>query len=368
MKACAELGHEVSLATAAEPDAAAIAALPLASRFLLDPMTDRNHPTMPGTWLQGRFRSFWGVSEGQILALQRAVIASRAEAAIIVGLDALPYFPALQNVVRIWFAADEWIRHHLSQVRPTDPQTWPNVRDAAIKGIYERAHARDVDRAWVVSDAERRAMQWLAGIRHVDVLPLGVDAEFFRPSQSAIEPRTAMFWGRLDFGPNVQALQWFFDRVWGLIRQQAPDARFTIAGFKPGPEVAALAGTPGVEILPDIPDLRATIHRHAAVVLPFVSGGGMKNKLLEAAALGMPIVCTPLATQGLQALDEARLAIASQPHELSEAILGLWRDDRRRETMGSAARAWVLKHHTWSATARAAIFALRDPASARQIA
>jgi glycosyltransferase involved in cell wall biosynthesis len=363
MKACAELGHDISLATASEPRPEALEAIQLMARFRLDLMAPTAN-TLPATWLQKRFRSFWGVPDSHIAALQRVVSASRADAAIIIGLDALPYFPSLSNVVRVWYAADEWIWHHLSQVRAGDPNAWPNLRSAAIKGLYERAHARSVDRVWVVSNHERRAMRWLAGMRHVDVLPLGVDGDRFQPQEQPVEPRTAVFWGRLDFGPNVQALEWFFARVWPLVRQSAPDARFTIVGFHPGKEIAKLTSLGGVTVLSDLPDLRDAVRSHGVVVLPFVSGGGVKNKLLEAAALGLPIVCTPRATQGLCAVNDAPFAIVSKPHEMCEAILNVWSNDQRRLDMGSGARKWVLKHHSWITTAETAIATLNDATTA----
>jgi len=360
MKACADLGHEVSLATAGEPIPQAIDGLTLTSRFRLDSAGQKPSDPLPGTRLQKRFRSFWGIPEERIAALQAAVADSHADAAIIVGLDALPYFPPLRNTQRIWFAADEWVRHHLSQIRFGDSTMVSELRSAAIKGLYERAHARSVDRAWVVSESERVAMRWLAGMRHVDVVPLGVDSDFFRPEAELVAPRTATFWGRLDFGPNVQALEWFFARVWPTVRRAAPDARFTIIGFSPGPEMEGIASHPGVTVLPNLMDLRATVRGHGLVVLPFVSGGGMKNKLLEAAALGMPIVCTPLATQGLQGLDAAPFAVSSHPDAMAASILKIWNDDAERARMAAGARDWAVTHHSWIATARHAIAALEN--------
>src|SRR5690606_11188209 len=114
------------------------------------------------------------------------------------------------GAVRVWYAADEWVWHHLTQLRPGAPRTWGELRQAALKGAYERAHAGVVDRAWVVSETEARAMRWLAGMRTVDVLPNGVDASYYAPVAREREiPHSAIFWGRLDFGPNVQALEWF---------------------------------------------------------------------------------------------------------------------------------------------------------------
>jgi glycosyltransferase involved in cell wall biosynthesis len=167
-----------------------------------------------------------------------------------------------------------------------------------------------------------------------------------------------VFWGRLDFGPNIQALQWFLGRVWPIVRQRMPEASFTVIGFKPGDEVRALVRTPGVTLLSDLPDLRDAVRSHAVAVMPFVSGGGIKNKLLEAAAMGVPIVATPKATSGL--VGDPPLSITRSPQQFADAIVALWQDDARRRDQAEAARRWVVERHTWAAVARAAIAALED--------
>ena len=353
MKACADLGHEVSLATVTEPTPEALEGLPLACRWRLDAPV-AGDTTTAGTWIQRRFRSFWGVSEIQIENLRRVVADWHPHALIVVGLDALPYFPAISGPVRIWYAADEWALHHLSQLRPTIASWREHLYAAAVKWVYERAHRRDVDRVWVVSRSDQRAMRWLAGMRHVDVLPNGVDGDFFRPGDGNPDDQSAVFWGRLDFGPNIQALEWFCRRVWPRVRREAPDARFTIIGFNPGEAVRSLASRDGISLVADLDDLRDAARRHAVAALPFVSGAGIKNKLLEAAALGLPIVCTPTAARGLRGQNPP-LDLATTPAAFAAALLAIWADAARRRAQGVAVRAWVVKHHTWAATAREAM-------------
>ena len=355
MQACATLGHEVSLATVVEPSCEAIAGLPLAGRFGLETAANGGSEPLRLTRLQERFRSYFGIPVGRLKSLRAAAASSNADAVIVVGLDALPYFGALDHVVRVWYAADEWLWHHLSQLRFGDAAFGENVQYGVIKGLYERAYASLVDRAWVVSKTERRAMRWLAGMRAVDIVPNGVDAEFFKPESGEEEPYTAVFWGRLDFGPNVQAVEWFVTKVWPIVRTHARTARFTIVGFRPSPEIQRLCRTPGVSVAADLPDLRTMALRHQVVVLPFVSGGGIKNKLLEAAAMGKPIVCTPRARGGLRAVERAPLVVRRSPEAWARAIVELWQDERRRRVLGTAARAWVVEHHTWIAAARDAI-------------
>jgi glycosyltransferase involved in cell wall biosynthesis len=356
MKACAELGHEIVLATVVPPEPPAIDGVRITESIRLSaPLADEGL-NVPGTWLQNRFRSFWGVDEHWIIALRQAVQRLKPDAVIAGGQDGLPYLPALSGTVRVWYAADEWVLHHLSQLQPSVPNWIHHVRSAATKGLYERAHRGVVDRIWVVSRRDQRAMQKISGVAHVDLLPNGVDGTHFAPGRETVRERTAVFWGRLDFGPNIQALQWFIKRVWPQVRQRVPDARFTIIGFEPIDAVRKLAGKDGVTLAANLRDLRSEARSHALAVMPFVSGAGIKNKLLEAAALGLPIVCTPAAAEGLRG--QPPLLLSSRPDEFAAAIVGVWADDARRRQLGHDVRAWVLQHHTWSATARDAMAAL----------
>src|SRR5262249_21192493 len=165
----------------------------------------------------------------------------------------------------------------------------------------------------------------------------GVDDEHFCPQDVAQWPQSCVFWGRLDFGPNVQGLSWFCRRVWPEVRRRAADARFTIYGRSPTDAVRALAEQDGIELVPDLAGLRREVSRHAVVVLPFVSGGGIKNKLLEAAALGKAIVCTPRACGGLHDANGLPLVVSRSPRQWADAVSRLWQSDDERERLGSAA-------------------------------
>ena len=362
IKACAALGHEIGLATVADTKPEAIAGVPLAMQSRLTGVNG-SVPEPPGllySRLQERYRSYWGVERPLVANLRAQQAAFKPVAVVVVGLEALPFLPAIQGAVRVWYAADEWVWHHLSLVQPLTPSTWSQVKAAAVKGLYERVYAPLVDRAWVVSEQERRAMRWFAGVQDVDVVPNGVDGDHYRPCATEELPFSAVFWGRLDFAPNIQGLEWFCRRVWPEVSERVPGARFTIIGFRPAPAVLALATARGVEVKPDLPDLRVEVSRHALVVLPFVSGGGIKNKLLEAAAMAKPIVCSRRAASGLRRATEASLTLVDTPEEWVREMVGLWSDRERRRQAGAASRTWVLARHTWTATATEALRGISD--------
>jgi len=353
MKALAELGAEVSLLTADETDPRAVEGIPLAfcGRLADQP------PTRPLrlSWLQERFRSFWGVSPGQIESVRKTAEACRADVVVAFGLPALPYLAGVDKALRVWAMADEWMYHHLSQVQILDRTTWHHVRSAAIKGAYERAYRRLVDRFWAVSDTDLRAGRWLAGLKGGDLLPNGVDTDFYKPLPAVEIPKSAIFWGRLDFEPNIDALTWFCRDIWPGIRQRTPDARFTVIGYQPTPLVEQLAAAPGITLLPNVDDLRLAVCQHALVVLPMVSGGGIKNKLLEGAAMGRPIVCTPRACMDLRSSGVLPLEQVTNASAWIDAVVNLWEREARRAELGKQAREWVGEYYSWTTPARNAL-------------
>ena len=353
MKGMAGQGADVALLTAEPTSPAAVEGIPLVHCAQLS--DDLSAPTPKLTWAQERFRSFWGVTPGQIDSIRRTVDAIRADVVIAFGLPALPYLAGAGPALRVWAMADEWMYHHLSQVQMTDRASWHHLRSAVIKGAYERAYRSMVDRFWAVSDTDLRAGRWLAGMKTGDLLPNGVDTDFYRPMPAQEIPRSAIFWGRLDFEPNIDALTWFCRDIWPGLKARVPDATFTVIGYNPTPEVERVTSAPGITLRPNVEDLRVAACEHALVVLPMVSGGGIKNKLLEAAAMSRAIVCTPRAALDLRSGGALPLDLVSSAKDSIARIDTLWQDPGQRAELGKAAREWVREYYSWEAPARKAL-------------
>lgn len=348
MRALAARGHLVSLATVRPPTPEALAGLPLASHHVLSGVAGR----LPLTPWQRRLADYYGVPDDWGLALGQLMRRQAFDAVVLVARHLLPLLTAVRGPMRVWYVADDPVWHHLSRLRAGDPRTWTELRPAVINLLYEQAFRGCYDRVWVVSEADRAAARLFSGCARVDLIPNGVDADYYTPGSEPVLPASCVFWGRLDFGPNVDALEWFIGRVWPRVRAQTPQARFAVFGFCPSEAVRALARTPGVELYPDLPDLRAEVRRRAVVVLPFVSGGGIKNKLLEAAALGLAVVGSRRALGGARGRPPVR--VCGRPDEWADTLAALWADAAARAALGAAARRWVTTHHTWAAAAAAA--------------
>jgi polysaccharide biosynthesis protein PslH len=359
MKALADRGHQLALATVTAPPLEAISGLPLE---LCRALGDHDHDECPSplSGLAERYRAYWGIPPGRLAVVGRMADEFRADCVVVVGLDVLPYLGGVKGALRIWYAADEWVWHHLSQVRVGDRSTWANLREAAVKGLYERAFASIMDRVWVVSNVDGRAMRRIVGPGKAVVVPNGVDSDFFQPRTVTQTERSCVFWGRLDFGPNIQAIQWFCSQVWPLLRKAVPDATFTIYGFKPTEPVRALTGRDGVSLIADLPDLRDEIARHAVVVLPFVSGGGIKNKLLEAASLAKAVVGSSKASNGVRHAEQVPMVCVNEASAWVQSIVELWRDEGRRHRLGQDARDWVIQNHSWAMAAHQALAGFKE--------
>jgi len=354
LRALSQLGHTLGLVTNTELDPKAVEGVPLERHYLFDQIaipSDLPEPRLP--YFQEFFHARWGIDKRFSRALRQAVEDFHPEAVVTVGWKELAYLSLVEGPVRVWYAGDDPVRYALHQALQEKP--WSNLRLGLSYTSFQRAFRSRADRAWVVAGAERRLLRWLGGMRAVDVIPNGVDTDYYQPGPEPSLERSCVFWGRLDFAPNIQALQWFCRKVWPLLRQEAPDARFAIYGFKPTAAVESLAGRDGIELVANLPDLRGEICRYQVVVLPFVSAGGIKNKLLEAASMGKAIVCSPRAASGLCVPTEPPFLMARRPRQWARTIAALWADPVQRHRLGQAARKWVMAHHDWQTAARLAI-------------
>jgi glycosyltransferase involved in cell wall biosynthesis len=352
MRALAQLGHHVGLLTIDEPSAKAIEGLRLAWRGTLPSVPYGTQPRPKLSRLQSVYASYFGVTEKRMLAVASASSLFDADAIIGTGPDIPPYLAATA-APRVWYVGDEWVSHYTSLVQLRRIDTWHNLKTAAVWGLYERAFAPALDRIWVVSDREARNMRRWAATDRVDSMPNGVDSDYFIPMGVPERPNSAVFWGRLDFAPNQQALDWFCREVWPELRRRVADAEFTIIGFNAGDDVHRLTTIAGVKVMPDVEDLRPVVAASQVVVMPFHSGGGIKNKLLEAASMAKPIICTSMACHGLRG--NPPLTVVDSASAWVDAVERVWRDSAALRQNGSAAREWVVREHSWIRTAQDAL-------------
>ncbi len=206
--------------------------------------------------------------------------------------------------------------------------------------------ARRFDKVLAITEEERAAFLAAAPDLDVGVYPNCVDAERFAPAPGiSTEPGALLFVGNFEHRPNVDAAAWFVREVLPRVRSTAPDARLDLVGAYMPPEIRRLQDGCSVRVLGYVDDVRPHLARSAAFVSPVVSGGGMRGKVLEALAMGCPVVSTSLGAQGIAARHERELLVADTAEEFAEAVARLLGDAPLRAALGARGRELVLRRY-----------------------
>ena len=181
-------------------------------------------------------------------------------------------------------------------------------------------------------------------------VPNGVDLEYFNPGavEPAAESYDCVFVGQLDYHPNIEGVRWFCQHVWPAIVRERPRATFAIVGRRPTAEVRKLAEQPGVKLIGEVPDVRPFLAAAKIAVAPLQIARGIQNKILEAMAMGKPVVASPGALTGLPVENDVEVIASSTPQEWIKNTLQLCASESARQQLGHAARDYVHRHHNWA--------------------
>jgi glycosyltransferase involved in cell wall biosynthesis len=246
--------------------------------------------------------------------------------------------------------------------------------------VMHRAVARRLDRARTASQRLSLAVQWLRALHfelnvcsrftsnvfmtendansirrflpHVRsfVNRTGVDLAYFRPQAAAPEFGSLVFMGYFRHTPNVDAVMYMCRDILPRIWRHDPTVTFTIVGGSPPPAVQALARDPRIRVLGWVEDYRPALRRATIFVAPIVSGAGIRGKVTEAWAMGMPVLATPLAVEGQDATDGQNVLIAADTDAFAQKALMLLSNASLQHQLGKAARAHVEAHFNWMTT------------------
>lgn len=257
------------------------------------------------------------------------------------------------------------------------PKRWLYRLEAARVRKLERQLPGWTQAVAVVSRAEANLFDAFAGCGAATVAENGVDLDYFHPAFDGGAPnrspdeacaggQTCAFVGALDYLPNVDAAVWFAREVWPELRSRFPKAEFRVIGRKPTPEVLRLNELPGVVVIGQVPDVRPHLASTAVAVVPLRLARGIQNKVLEALAMGMPVVAAPPALAALKTEPGRHLLSASAPREWVEALAGLFSDPARRRELGAAGRRFVEGHHHWESCLEPLLSKIFTPRSVRR--
>jgi glycosyltransferase involved in cell wall biosynthesis len=207
---------------------------------------------------------------------------------------------------------------------------------------------RRFDRCLVISETDQRELDPDDRLDNIRLNPHGIDPNKFAPAEDAVkEPGALIFSGKMDYDPNVDAAVYFCKDIFPLIKRKRPDAKVYIVGINPKPPVAALARDPSVIVTGFVPDMRPYMDRAQVALDPLRIGAGLQNKVLENMSMGLPLVMTTVANEGIRAKDGRDALIADAPQLFADHVVRLLDDEPLRRQFGAAARDFVVDGWSW---------------------
>ena len=225
---------------------------------------------------------------------------------------------------------------------------WYNWLEGHLLKPVEVERCRRAHVVLMTSERERVMMQQLLPTSKIVVVPNGVDSENFQPANGEQErAKSIIFTGAMGYYPNVDAVRFFAQHCWPLIRARIPEATWQIVGKNPMPEVLQLASLPGVTVTGAVPDTRPYLAESSVAIAPLRIGSGTRLKILEAFAMQKAVVSSSIGCEGLAVESGRHLLVADQPEAFAEAVIALLNQPEKRQELGRAGRDLVEAMYSW---------------------
>lgn len=227
-------------------------------------------------------------------------------------------------------------------------------REARALTRYEAELCRKFDKVVFVTDEDRRAIEArIADFKieipddHFCTIPICVDPTGNLPIKPVAKPFRVTTLGVLFWPPNAEGVRWFTREGWPQVHAQFPDARLTIVGKNPPPELAQLNGLDNIEVAGYVPGLSQILAETAVLIVPLHAGGGMRVKILDAWSWGLPLVSTSIGAEGIDFRHEENILIADTIEAFTRSVQRLLSDPALNQALRQNGRRWVEQKYNW---------------------
>ncbi len=227
--------------------------------------------------------------------------------------------------------------------------TWREYRTIARQ---EKRCLRAADHVLTVSGTDRDFFSRIVSPDKITVIPTGVDVDYFCPQPAEVRPHSLVFTGSMDWMPNEDAVLYFIEEIFPLVRREAPDATLWVVGRRPSARLVEFAARrEGVQVTGAVDDIRPYVAQSEVYVVPLRVGSGTRIKIFEALGMGKAVVSTTLGAEGLPVQNGENILLADEAGEFARRILDLFSTPERRMALGTAARRLVEEKYSWSSVA-----------------
>lgn len=233
---------------------------------------------------------------------------------------------------------------------------------------YEANQSPKYDVNIVVSEQDSRELKAIrADIRTV-LVPNGVDTDYFLPGEEEAVP-SLIYAGGMNMFANRDAVLYFLKEIWPCITLEQSNIRFYALGQDPPPELVRMGRQDSrIVVTGYVDDIRPWVTRAWVYVVPLRVGGGTRLKVLDAMAMGKPVVSTSIGCEGLEVLHNRDILICDEPTGFAQHVLALLADPAQRKRLGASARQTVEHKYSWEMIGQALEKAYREALARARIA
>ena len=221
--------------------------------------------------------------------------------------------------------------------------------EARLLRAAEQHSCRHAKIVMVCSSYYRDLLHRLEPDLPIFVVPNAVDTDLYHPQPDSTpnhKALTVLFPGGMDWYPNRDAVEFFVQAILPLVRSELPEAKFTVVGRNPPPGFVGKLRSPGVQFTGTVADMRPHLLASTVVVVPLRFASGTRIKILEACAVGKPVVSTSLGAEGLELENGKDIVVADNPDEFARAVIALLQDPVQRETIARHARSVIVERYS----------------------
>ena len=315
--------------------------------------------TLPGyarrlLWPPARFprRAEDAWSPDMWRAIQRRLDAEQYDVVhLFGGIHVYEYFHALRGlpaVITPYESFSLYLRRALARVASLRERASLTAQ-LQIARAYERFMFTPYARTVVVAEPDRAELLALNPALAVDVIPNGVDLDQFRVKPMQRLTDTLLFTGNYEYAPNVDAALRLAKEILPLVQARIPGVKLWLVGNAPPPELQVLDGDT-IKVTGRVPDVKPYLGRATAFVSPLRLGAGIKNKVLEAMALGCPVVATPISVDGI-AVTDGHDALVTDDVALADAVVRLLQDRALQAELSANGRKLIEARYSWERVA-----------------
>lgn len=200
----------------------------------------------------------------------------------------------------------------------------------------------------VVSPEDGATLAGIASGVEIMTVPNGVDTEYFTP-RTDTGGKTLLFCGGLDWYPNGEAMAYFFEQIWPSLVSRVPDVRVIVVGRKPPKWLTELGASDNrIRVTGFVDDVRPYFREATAYICPIRVGGGTRLKILDALAMGMPLIGTTFACSGIAVQDEKDVLLADTPEVFVNQVLRVFAEPDLRNALSAHGRELVCQRYSWT--------------------